>query len=346
MKHPNLNGSYLITKANFISSHESEIFLLLQSEENIYGICVNRYVWVNEEESDTPSAAMSSMFADQFEKHGAQFYVPKLHSPVLNGGGGDASSFFYLHTGYGGAKNALECLENVYYLSEIKDFVTSITEDSYPFYTCLVYGRHVLDIDTISLELLAGNWELRTGFHAMTYGPQLDKKMDYIDKLTQSVSTSEKLGRFDFGNLLISMMGMFNEATPSLMSTAVYGYLLNETDLNEEEILKAVRVSIGITETEGDDITAVLEKYTHQELMKMYKRILKGGMEFKLVREFDERREMLTALGLHHFLYDYHVTEVMCGKPSKEKKQRLKTGGRTKDLERQLSSIAEMIRGL
>ncbi|MGL1921236.1 MAG: hypothetical protein OCD03_09415 [Hyphomicrobiales bacterium] len=343
----NLSGKYLITRNKFAFKNEPEIFLLLEEEDNqITGVCVNEFVILNSEQNKTSEVALASMFADHFEEAGSKFYIPLLHSPVLKGGSDETSSFYFIHTGYDGATESQVYLENFYYKNNVKQFVESIVENSFPTFAQLVYGSQKFTREEININRTSGDWELRWGLDWMTYCPQLERKFKYVGMLHKEEATDHKIGKLDIGNLMQQIMGLFQEAGPSMMSTATFAYYRNETDLNDEEILEAVRMTIAISETEGNNVTEIMEKYTHTEIISQYNDMLNGKYEFKLLDQFDKRRAMIEDLGLNPIAYDAHVARSAFGLINKpEKKPQEEKNDSSSNLERTLAGLMNIVKG-
>lgn len=341
----NLTGTYLITHSNFVMADYPEIFLLLQDDDVLIGICVNIPYSSPDKNTGKYKIQFSSDIGNLFESEIAEMLIPEnINVPILNGGPDQQSELSCLHTFYEGAKNFQEYNAKLYNISAIKDFQRTVSNQSFPQCLSFFYGRYNVNLPHLVSEISSGNWELRRGFHAMTYGASLGNKYKHIDKLTESVETVNKIGEFDLGNFFNTTVDLFHEVMPALMCRGAYGYYKNCTDLNEEQIIEAIRIGIAVAEVNGNDLMSVMEKYTHEEIINKYHEMRDSGFEFKLLKEFDERRAMLLDLGLNPIFYDAHLTEVVFELSKAREDPNWKQGEKSMQLEGRLGQIGEIVK--
>lgn len=339
------NGSYLITHKNHVFNESPEIFLLLERDGPIKGVCVNQWASEETESSGDSNIRMCTEFTDFFVKGGAEFYLPHLKTPLLDGGPHNPEEYFVLHTGYKKTKNTKEYLKGMYYTTPLSEFASTIKEKNYPHYSCIVSGVFNIDMTTFSLALLSKSWATRSGLHAITYGGNLDRKINHIDLLKKAENTGWSEAGLDMGGLMTQLMDFVTEAGVSIIAVGAYGYLKTETDLNDDEIVEATRAMIVVKEAESSDLNDVMKKYTHSELIEKFEKVRENGLKIKLLEEYDARRAMLLDLGLGPFYYDHHVFEVV-GLQKQTMIDKLPLTGKAKLLVKSLSLVARIVRGL
>lgn len=152
-----VHGLYLITQNVLEKDDQPEIFLLFAKDDLIRALCVNRLMFLPK----LQSVRMSSEFSTVFNARNKAFFAKRLWAPILRGGDIDKSTPMVLHTGYTGGEASFEIVKNIYYLSPLNQFVSSIEENKIPDMSHIVVGQHVFHPDEINEKTLAGSWQLR-----------------------------------------------------------------------------------------------------------------------------------------------------------------------------------------
>ena len=334
-----LNGYYLIAEKNPIFTGTPEIYLMLNKGERVQILCVNQFL-IN----DLGQVRTGAEFLPIFEESGTANCMQYLRDlPLLRGGPNNLDQIQVLHTGYENAAGATEFIKNIYYLSSLEDFASSISENSNPAFSIIIVGNYDPDPMTLTLATVAGSWDFRYGLHWMAYGHNLDRKIGYADRLIIPQEKKTKDGKFNIGGLLGQIKLMVDEAAPSLMAMSIYAHLKSTTEMSLEEIKQATRTMIAVSDKEACSVTDIMKKYTHQEWTQEYENLTGTGFEFKLLNEYDRRQEMLLDLGLTPIFYDSHVAQKISHSRTQQEGPQKPLSGRSRLLVKTLSGLAKLI---
>jgi len=347
----NLTGKYLLTHKNHIFNKQPEIFLILQDENALWGFCVNAIAFVvrDNDEADCMN------YVDIGKQHTGQFAESLQGYPnnyVFNSNFLD-DRLFVIHTGIDKETDGKEYQKGFYYLTDVGHFIDRVnTLKKQPGLFCIVQGCQQLNINRITDEMMQGNWEIRSGSHAMTYGNLFFKKYEFIDILKPYKPTNEMIGSFDAGGFANQFKKFFEDITPTMMAgiTRVHYAEIDKLDLNEEEMQEAIRMAIALSERENEDVAKVMERYTHQERVKKYKELIDGGINLRLLASYDRKKEFLDAMGMNAALYDTVTLMAMMDSgfngniAASQQKQRPKPSAKADNLERKMSGIGRILK--
>lgn len=333
-----MNGDYLICPSD--DEADPFIYLLLEIEGDQCGICVNREYHVINGLARVKPINQVLEFSAWYER------LPLLtkptgrrHLPILQGGS-SVDDVIVLHNALPGTF-LNKATQDMYRVSPLDDFLRDAPVKPFDAFVQFVKGYRRFKEGEIVAGIFSSGWELRRGLHAFAFGPCLEEKSTHISTLKKHEPTSEKVGKFDLGALFSSTMQMFHEAAPSIMHHAVAGYLFSKyPGLDREQVLQTTRLMIAVSETQSNDITDIMRKYTAAEVIAMYDRAVADGFEFKLLKEFDSRIQLLRRLGFNPLAYDVITSRVFAqGRTASDR-----SDGRADDLESAIDKMEEIIK--
>ena len=353
MRKPNYCGSYLITHEDFVFSDSPEIFLLLQDNElsQPFGVCLNKPILVSVS-PDTVEPLTYGLLAEVNKDFDVPVFANRKQLSVLNGGP-DSKDLFVLHTGLNKVEN-LKCqkyVKDIYYLSEANDFIDLCEKNTLPDYLTLIRGRHNFDMPRLSENIASKKWELRSGMHAMAYGILLNEKLKNISILSQMQQTSSSSEIFPgAGGFFDRLKTTFDEASISLMFASVRAFYITETNLTDDQILEAARMSIAISEAEANNVIETMEHYTHEDILTIYEMLLKRRFEFKILDRFDRQNVALKEFGLTYISYHIHVAQSVyqlkknSGRNPISQMPNTRMSSKAENLKRNLVQFAEIVK--
>lgn len=328
-------GQYLIYE-----NKKSDVFLIWVCVDlggRLVWVCVNKAIGEIAISFSPEQSSKIEHFNTVYGNRSTYFNEAKIPLPVLDGGQASDDGFV-LHTNFRDQPTKKH-MDVMYNFTPIDDFFSHVTDENAPQYILFVKGYHEFSALEQTAFLVTDNWHTRTGLHAISYGINANAKATHIDILRKPEKTEAKVGGFDLGALMSGLMGIMQEAMPSMMHATTYSYLFKQNpQAAPEELHQATRMAIAVSETETNKVADIYMKHTKEETQEMYEKAFKGGFEFNLLREFDKRTGALKALGLNPIIYDFGVMEMM--KPTPKPKAQSNAGSRALSLEQRLNQLA------
>jgi hypothetical protein len=333
-----MNGDYLICPSD--DEDDPFIYLLLEIEGDQCGICVNREHHVINGLARVKPMKQILEFSGWYERFQLVTRpTGRRHLPILQGGS-SVDEVIVLHNALPGTF-LNKAMKDMYRVSPLDDFLRGAPVKPFDAFVQFVKGYRRFKEGEIVAGIFSSGWELRRGLHAFAFGPCLEEKSPHISTLKKHEPTNEKVEKFDLGALISSTMGMFHEAAPSIMHHAVAAYLGSKnSNLDFEKVLQTTRLMIAVSETQSNDITDIMRKYTGAEVIAMYDSAVADGFEFRLLKKFDKRIQMLRQLGFNPLAYDVITSRVFAqGRTASDS-----SDGRADDLESAIDKMEEIIK--
>lgn len=312
------NGLYLVTHSQHKFLGTTEIFLLLQSEDDIRGYCVNAYTARDDDrrfESDPAKAKRLGDLSEGFKKGGFSISEPSSLRPLCFGGQNGNGECLVVHTGPGEFKNMRPYLRLLYHVTPFADFLADLAKET-PTIFSFFAGYQTFSQDEIDRACRAGDWSLRIGVHHLAYGDILSAKSQFIDRfpVRRQPSTPNPMELMSI--IFDSTKALIHERQITMTRVTVYFYFseISKVRIDSHHAEKITRFLLALTEREGKDFSKIMEAYTYQEMYKKFQQFTADGIELKLVKAFEDRQAMLAAIGLDSIQFDRsHYTAILDG---------------------------------
>lgn len=327
MKTP--SGSYLVTFRNHIFLDRPEIFLLFEMSGDLWGICINKHLVENGDEK------LLSVYVDEFKNHGLEIAPETLQAILFDGGRKNSAELGAINTGTVEDFSKKQPVEYMYNIVPFDKFSSNLKRNQIPIRFVFFTGMEKLDRNIVKENISAGNWEQRFGFHAITYSKHADVKINSIDLLTRQYFKISK----DMSDIISLMREIMHMASPYIMRAGVASYCkARHPEFSDSEILDTTRMMVAVSNAEGNDITDVMEKYTHQEVIALYRKLTEKGKIFDLLNALDEQIKLLRSLRINHMIYDDEIARIIL----KDSSDVSRTDN---NMEGQLENWADIIKG-
>lgn len=334
-----MNGHYLICPEE--GSIEPAIYILLEQDERIIGICVNKAQAQDDEFTKNYPVDSVRNFLEL--NKGQNWYSDANDFPFHVLSGGHSSNELFVMYNSNIDESGKDHFSKMYRISKFSEIGELIEQGKITGPANVVRGYREFSRREIERKIQDSEWNLRFGLHAITYGPVLPIKAHYISSLREPRKTGEEIAGLDIGNFLGGLMHLMKDFQPSLMHVGVIGYL-NQANPNASysDNLKIVRMMVVIADSESNDIAKIMRTHTHAEIVEKYDRLIEGGFQFRLLEEFDQRYEMLSKLGFDPYWYDVITGQLFVSPNSGDDKQGM--SGRAQDLGRTMRKLSEALK--
>lgn len=338
-----LNGSYLITHRKHVFSDDTEIFILLNINDRLCGICVNMHL----KKDNGQNLSLLDLKA-VIEETGLtirnQDFAANI--PILNGGRNKERSMYALYTLPLQVRTNEKYFECMYQLLPHIDFYERLQRDPEIWFFQIVLGMENFKIQDIVRHLNDGDWEIRQGLHAMTYGKSLENKVKFIDDLSRKQSTNIVSGDLDIGSIALQAMDTIQEASSSIARAAVYSYLwVTQGDLDNEAIEKVARTTVAMEDARMSDIQDVMQQYTHNDWFEKYDELIQNKRILALFEKYDQRISMLDSIEIDSIRYDLYVSGMIQKYQFGKKADELEEIKSPEDVRHKMNMIAEIVKG-
>lgn len=343
------NGLYLVTHSQHKFLGATEIFLLLQSEDDIRGYCVNAYTAHDDDrrfESDSAEAKRLGDLSEAFKKGGFSISEPSSLRPLCFGGPDGDGECLVIHTGPGDFKNMRSYLRLLYHVTPFADFLADLAKNT-PIIFSFFAGYQRFSQDEIDRACRAGDWSLRIGCHHMTYGDILAAKSQFIDRFPVRRQPSSPNPMELMSIIFDSIKALIHERQITMTRMTVYFYFseISKVRIDSHHADRTTRFLLALAETEGKDIAQIMETYTHQEMYKKFRELSADGIELKLVKAFEDRQAMLAAIGLDSIQFDRsHYAAILDGMNSGDGNHPPERVHNVRRFENKMEQIAALIK--
>lgn len=334
-----MKDRYLVRKDP--TSGKVEILLILDAGPPIKAICVNKSV-----QSDT---GFDNKFINTISKFNefrskSAYYLDAASNqfPILFGGQSTEDEFV-LHTPF---KNQdIKSGSPFYRMSSLEDFFKNQIDFNSPALCHFVKGMEIIPYEQLPFMFKGYECYFATGLHAMTYGINLEAKAANLPMLNRQNDSKPQDAAM---SILGDIMGMFQEAAPSLMHASVFLHLRDtRPEISNAEILEITRMSIAVSETEGSQVMDVFKKFSLQEIEEKYRSLFDDPPIFKLLENFDLRFDAMRKIGLNPVAYDLSVVDTMSklGPKPKPKNDSQNSGSRKPNLVQKINKFSDIVKG-
>lgn len=342
------NGQYLVTHTRRKFLQSPEIFLLLADESGIRGFCLNAYATrgnVSQATTDPQNAERLGDRSRAFTLAGLSLTEHASARPFCFGGPYDGKDYHVIHIGPSEFPNTRVYSPRTFHVTPFVDFLFNLRPPNPQLFSSFI-GYQDFFHEEIADACRAGDWSLRVGLHHFAYGDNLARKTDFIDWLSVFQPPRDLDPMSIMACMMPTMMTLAQERQIMMTRITVHGYFraVRKCSLDDAQADEIVKVMLGISQTEGNNVLKIMEQFTLTELIEKYKKIQDSGIELTLVKAFEDRQAMLDAIGLESLAFDLSYFKTYLEGLNKNNPNPPTDGGYAADrLETQMEQVAAII---